>query len=123
VGACLDTVNSLGALEPPNDVVGLLAPLTISLHLKDFFIRRHPHSMGFEIVGAPAGRGRLDVERALAILEQHGRTPGVILELWPPYQGNVETTVELERTWLKEGASYLARLVRKKPANPSQPRP
>jgi sugar phosphate isomerase/epimerase len=113
LGVCLDTVNSLGALEPLDEVVDLLAPLTLSFHLKDFTIRRHGHTMGFEIVGAPPGRGLLDVGSVLGALQRHGRAPGVILELWPPYQGDVESTIELERRWLREGTVYLAGLVRR----------
>jgi sugar phosphate isomerase/epimerase len=112
LGVCLDTVNSLGALEPLDEVVDLLAPFTLSFHLKDFTIRRHPHTMGFEIIGASAGHGMLDVGAVLAALEQHGQRPNVILELWPPYQGDVESTAELERRWLREGAAYLADLAR-----------
>src|SRR5882672_5293032 len=55
VGICLDTVNSLGALEPPERVVETLAPLTVNLHVKDFVIERLPYKRGFVVSGAPAG--------------------------------------------------------------------
>ena len=54
VGICLDTVNSLGALEPPDVVVAALGPHAMSLHVKDFQIRRVSHAMGF----ARGGRAR-----------------------------------------------------------------
>ena len=36
VGICLDTVNSLGAVEAPNTVIPALAPRAINVHMKDF---------------------------------------------------------------------------------------
>ena len=68
VGICLDTVNSFGALEGPRVVVGTLAPWTVSLHIKDFAIRRVGHAMGFVVEGTPAGQGRLDVPWLLEAL-------------------------------------------------------
>ena len=69
LGCCLDTVNSFGSLEGPEQVIRNLASHTICLHLKDFVIRRHPHQMGFEILGAPAGQGRLDIRQLWAAVK------------------------------------------------------
>jgi 3-oxoisoapionate decarboxylase len=46
VGICLDTVNSLGALETPRDVVAELGPYVLNLHVKDFQIQRVPSMIG-----------------------------------------------------------------------------
>ena len=56
VGACLDTVNSLGALETPAEAIAALLPVTVNLHLKDFDIVRADHRMGFSVIGTPAGK-------------------------------------------------------------------
>lgn len=56
VGICLDTTNSLGALEAPQRVVEVLAPLTVNVHVKDFVVDRAPHMMGFVIRGACRNR-------------------------------------------------------------------
>ena len=61
LGICLDTVNNLGALEPPAYVLAELGPYTINLHIKDFVIKRIETKMGFSVTGAPAGSGLLDI--------------------------------------------------------------
>ena len=58
-------------------------PFVVSLHVKDFTIRRAGHMMGFEITGAPAGQGMLDIPWLLRQLRAAGRDPNAILELWP----------------------------------------
>lgn len=115
IGCCLDTVNSFGALEGPEPVIEALAPLTLCLHLKDFVIHRHPHQMGFEITGAPAGTGRLDVPAVTACIHDHARKqgrdmPGIVLEQWVPWQGNIAATVALEQDWLLESLANFAGL-------------
>lgn len=114
LGCCLDTVNSFGSLEGPEQVIRNLAPHTINLHLKDFIIRRHPHQMGFEIAGAPAGQGRLGIPQLWAAVKMAacaaGRPePGVILESWVPWQGSTADTIRLEHQWLEESLAWLRR--------------
>ncbi len=55
VGICLDTVNSFGALETTDDVVRILAPYVINVHVKDFAIERIDTMMGYSVTGR-AGR-------------------------------------------------------------------
>jgi 3-oxoisoapionate decarboxylase len=112
VGICLDTVNSFGALEGPEVVIDTLAPYVVNLHIKDFVIHRHPSMMGFEITGAPAGKGRLDIPALLAKLRAHGRNPNAILELWPPPGADVQSTIDKERSWMQESVQYLRTLIK-----------
>ena len=84
VGICLDTVNSLGALQGPCIVVDTLARWTVNLHVKDFTISRAGHMMGFLVEGRPAGQGRLDLPWLLRRIAEAGRDPNAILELWTP---------------------------------------
>jgi sugar phosphate isomerase/epimerase len=107
VGICLDTVNSFGSLEGPDVVIPTLAPYTVNLHIKDFQIRRADHKMGFVIEGTPAGQGRLNVPQTLAQLPH---CQSAILELWTPYQGNMEDTISLEAQWADASISYLKAL-------------
>ena len=107
-GICLDTVNSFGSLEGPEVVVETLRPYVVNLHVKDFTIRRVPHQMGFLIEGAPAGQGRLNVPW---LMTQLSPNISAILELWTPYQGATETTIELEDRWATESVSYLKPLL------------
>jgi len=106
VGICLDTVNSLGALEPPEDVVKTLAPLTVNLHVKDFVIERVPYKMGFAVSGAPAGSGRLDIPWLLKQMRSDDSV-SAILEQWPPPKESVEATIAMEQEWAEQGVQYL----------------
>jgi 3-oxoisoapionate decarboxylase len=106
VGICLDTVNSLAALETPEDVVEALASLTVSLHVKDFVIERAPNRMGFLVRGAPVGRGRLAIPWLLGQMNP-ATNVSVILEQWPPWQESIEATVRMEQEWAAQGVEYL----------------
>lgn len=111
VGICLDTVNSFGALEGPEVVVSTLAPYVANLHIKDFSIRRVNTTMAFLIEGTPAGQGRLDVPWLLEKLKTTGRDFNAILELWPPFEDDIQTTVNKEDNWAKQSIEYLRQLI------------
>ena len=105
VGVCLDTVNSLGALEPPAYVIETLAPLTVNLHIKDFVVERVPSKMGFTVRGAQAGCGMLDVPTVLRQMPE--RDLSVILEQWPPFNSSIDEAIALEQEWAERGVEYL----------------
>jgi sugar phosphate isomerase/epimerase len=107
VGVCLDTANSLGALESLEDVVNRLASFTINLHLKDFVVERFKHRMGFRIIGRPLGEGILNIDQLLKVLKNKGREPSVIVELWVPFSGSIEKTISKEEKWAIESIEYL----------------
>ncbi len=107
LGICLDTVNSLGALESPEDVTARLAPHTVNLHIKDFGIERVPSRMGFLVSGRPAGAGLLDIPRLLAAIENNGRAATAIVEQWPPYCGDLAGTIAQEAAWAEQSVRYL----------------
>jgi sugar phosphate isomerase/epimerase len=107
VGICLDTVNSLGALEGPDTVIETLGPWTVNLHVKDFSIERVSHAMGFVVEGKPAGSGRLNVPRLLERLRAFGRDPNAILELWTPPGATLEATIAREAEWAEDSIRYL----------------
>lgn len=106
VGVCLDTVNSLGALETPEVVVETLAPLTVNLHVKDFTIERVPQMMGFVVSGAAAGEGRLSIPWLLQQIPPN-KNVSAILEQWPPLRDSIEKTVAMEKEWAERGVQYL----------------
>ncbi|MDH7601716.1 MAG: sugar phosphate isomerase/epimerase family protein [Armatimonadota bacterium] len=110
VGICLDTVNSFGALEGPEVVIETLAHLTLSLHLKDFEIRRADHQMGFVIEGTPLGKGRLDVPWLLDRIRSAGRDPNAIIELWTPPEEKLSQTIAKEDAWAHESFLFLREL-------------
>lgn len=107
IGVCLDTANSLGALERLEDVVDRLAPFTINLHLKDFEIMRFKHRMGFKIVGRPLGKGKLNVEWLLGALGDKVKDLSIIVEQWVPFLGSIEKTISVEEKWAAKSIKYL----------------
>ena len=111
VGICLDTVNSLGALEGPEVVVKTLAPYTLNLHLKDFTIERVSSQMGFVVNGCAVGQGRLNVPWLLEQLRAAGRDVNAILELWTPLGPTLEDTVTREAAWAGESVRYLRQFI------------
>jgi sugar phosphate isomerase/epimerase len=111
VGVCLDTANSLGALEGPEPVLAALVPWTVNLHVKDITILRTNRGLGFVVEGRPAGGGMLDIPALLALLAAHGRDPNAIIELWPPAEESLERTIEKERRWVEESVAYMRGLI------------
>jgi sugar phosphate isomerase/epimerase len=111
VGICLDTVNSFGTLEMLDTIVPILAPYVVNLHLKEFTIRRMAHGLGFEVSGAPAGQGMLDVPTLLATLRAHGRQFNTIIETWMPPAASMAETAAIEQDWVRQGAAYLRTLI------------
>ena len=111
VGVCLDTVNSVGALEGPEVVVKALAPLTVNLHVKDYTIRRMDHRLGFVIEGRPAGQGQLDIPCLLESVRDNGHDPSVILEQWTPPGRTVADTIAVEERWAAESVRYMRALL------------
>ncbi|HAQ21691.1 MAG TPA: hypothetical protein DCR40_21040 [Prolixibacteraceae bacterium] len=105
VGICLDTVNSMGAGEGLETVIGLLAPHTINLHVKEFSIRRVSHKMGFVIEGVPLGKGMLPV--ADLISKVPPRCQSAILEQWTPPESTIQETILKEREWAEKSIIYL----------------
>ena len=105
VGICLDSVNSMGAGEGIETVASLLAPYTVNLHIKDFIVERHPHTMGFSIEGRPVGQGQLPLG---LLLDQLGpKCHSAILESWTPPEAGIEQTVKKEQAWAVESIIYL----------------
>lgn len=100
VGVVLDTANSLAAGEGWETVAAVLSPYALHLHLKDFRVRRLPHGLGLVVEGAPLGRGLLPVRELLRM-----GLPAT-LELWTPYQGDLEATLALERRWAEESLAF-----------------
>ena len=107
VGICLDTVNSLGAVEAPNTVVPALAPRAINVHMKDFEIVRSNGQMGFTVQGTALGQGRLDVQGVITAVGGSNRDITSVIELWTPRQSSYEQTVALEEIWAAQSVKFL----------------
>lgn len=111
VGICLDTANSIGCLEGPNETVPLLAPYTKCLHVKDVRVDRVPGNMGFRVTGTAAGQGALDIPEILGVVASYRPHASVILETWPEEQPTIDETLALEKRMLTEGSDFLRPLV------------
>ena len=111
VGICLDTVNSLGAIEAPNTVIPALAPRAINVHMKDFEIVRTNGQMGFTVRGTALGEGRLDVAEVIAAVGGAKRDITSVIELWTPRQDSYAATVELENNWAKISVTNLRKSI------------
>ncbi len=111
LGICLDTVNSFGAGEGPDIVVNALGPYVVNLHVKDYVIKRHHHMLGFEVVGTPAGQGQLNIPRLIETLDRNSHDFNAILELWPPLEPDLESTIRKENEWVETSIHYLRTLI------------
>ena len=101
VGVCLDTANSLGAGEGLSEVVRVLSPYVLNLHIKDVIIERVDHMMGFTVRGCPAGQGIVDITGLLQAIRQHGRCGSAILELWSNPESTIQATLKKEKQWFE----------------------
>lgn len=108
VGICLDTVNSLGALEGPEVVIATLGPYAVNVHVKDFSVERVTSSLGFDVGGRPVGDGRLDLGLLFDAVPAD-RPLTAVIELWTPRQAHLEETIALERRWAVESVDHLTR--------------
>ena len=106
-GICLDTANSLGTPETTAVVVETLAPHALCLHYKEYGIARLDHRMGFHVVGREPGKGMVDAAWVVRKVAGHGRKANVILEQWPPYMGEIDSSVTMEKQWARQGVAVL----------------
>ncbi|MGI6206613.1 MAG: sugar phosphate isomerase/epimerase family protein [Anaerolineae bacterium] len=111
VGICLDTTNSLGVPERPEETVEVLAPWTVNLHVKDYTIRRLDHQFGYVITGCPAGTGMLDIPGVLRRVREAGKDVNVIIELWTPPEPSLTDTIAKQERWAEDSLAYLRTLV------------
>lgn len=106
LGICLDVANSICAGEWTEETVGLLAPYTINLHLKDYVITPDPYGVGFRIQGVPLGQGRAPLDWVLAQLTHCPPETSCILEHWLPLGGDADAARAQERPWLDQTVAH-----------------
>lgn len=111
VGVCLDTSNSLGAGEGICEILPILLPYTINLHIKDFVIKRVSHKMGFIVHGVPAGSGMLDVPWLLSECRKNKKCETATLEIWMHPLATIEETIEQEKHWVQQSIQYLKKFI------------
>ncbi|MEY4498582.1 MAG: hypothetical protein RJA40_687 [Actinomycetota bacterium] len=111
VGICLDTVNSLGAVEAPNTVIPALAPRAVNVHMKDFEIVRTNGQMGFTVRGTALGEGSLNMAEVISAVGGTKREITAVIELWTPRQNSYEATVALENEWANISVANLRKSI------------
>jgi 3-oxoisoapionate decarboxylase len=112
VQVCMDTANSLGRVQPLEQVVEALRPYIRMIHYKDYTVQRVSQAppvvrMGFEIVGRPAGEGQVDINWLLRSAVNPANPPDIVLELWPPYLDTISKTVQNELDWVDRSIAFL----------------
>ncbi len=110
VGVCLDPFNSVCRLNSQQEVAHLLAPYTVTAHVKDVQAARQ--GTGFSIRGCPLGEGLLDLPGLLAALRAAGRSPALLLEAWMDRLEEDAATCAQEEQWVRTGLQYLHRVVK-----------
>jgi hypothetical protein len=53
----------------------------------------------------------LNVPWLLEQIAQHERDVNAIIELWPPFGGDIEETIRLEADWAEQSVLYLRRFI------------
>jgi len=109
VGACLDPLNSIAKLVGPSETVATLAPLAVSVHVKDAISTRL--NTGFYIAGCPLGEGLVDIPGMLAAVRAAGRSPNLLIECWMDRLEDEEATLAQEEAWVRRGIAYLRQLL------------
>ncbi len=69
IGVTLDTGNNISLLEDPMHVVEVLAPYSISVHLKDMAVEEYDD--GFLMSEVNLGEGYLDIEGMIKTIKKH----------------------------------------------------
>lgn len=107
VGVCLDTANSIGLLERPEETVEALAPLAVQVHVKDFAVE--PAAIGYRVTGRPLGEGWLDLAGVLGAALRSDLDPDLCVELWMDPAESREATLAREREWVAASLNALRR--------------
>ena len=104
IGVCLDPVNNFAQGESTQEVLDNLGGLTVNFHCKDYTIHRKSSNLGFDVEGTPAGDGMLDIARCRRYLRED---ISCIIELWTPWQGDADSTANVEGAWAEKSVQYL----------------
>ena len=107
LGVCLDTVNSLGAMETPAMLVPELAPFVRSLHVKDFKIERVRVSNGIQCDRLSGGGGHAHNRLAVGPIAQRRLGSNMIIRTLDSLlrlQSNIQSLLEQE--WAARAASH-----------------
>ncbi|MEM0488162.1 MAG: sugar phosphate isomerase/epimerase [Candidatus Bathyarchaeia archaeon] len=96
----IDTTNQLAIPEPLHQVVENMLPFAIEVHVKEYTVERYDNLCGFQIYGAPLGKGCLNLDWLLdTLIENDKKDMTLILEQWVPFTKTVDETAKMEYQW------------------------
>jgi sugar phosphate isomerase/epimerase len=105
VGACVDTVNSVGVLENPEYAVERMAPYAICNHFCDHRLDRDQFGMRFH--GVALGDGDIDLERVYKTLRDDSPAERITFEIeWATGDDSIEAAREKEMEACLQSIDY-----------------
>lgn len=107
VGICSDPANTVAILEHPTDVIDLVAPRVVNMHVKDFGFHRNAGSNGFTLTGVPLGEGLLPYDYMVEAIQPGAQGISQIIEHWLPWQGSEAATLATELKWTRHSLDFL----------------
>ena len=107
VGIIFDTTNGLGFLEKPEKDMVKAQPYLVSMHIKDYTIRKV--EAGYFMTGAVLGKGMLDVPAVLRCAADAPNLRSIILEMTVKRDETapVDAVIHREQAVVLESRDYL----------------
>ena len=107
VGIVFDTTNGLGFLEKPEEAVAKTQPYLVSMHIKDYTVRKV--EAGYFVTGAVLGKGRLDVSAVLRRAAGAPHLDSIVLEMTVKRDetASVDAVIHREQAMVLESRDYL----------------
>jgi sugar phosphate isomerase/epimerase len=107
VGIIFDTTNGLGFLEKPEEDMVKAQPYLVSMHIKDYTIRKV--EAGYFVTGAVLGKGTLDVPAVLRCAAGAPNLGSIILEMTVKRDETapVDAVIHREQAAVLESRDYL----------------
>jgi sugar phosphate isomerase/epimerase len=115
-GIIFDTTNGLGFLEKPQEELVKAQPYLVSMHIKDYTIRKV--EAGYFVTGAVLGKGSLDVPAVLRCAFGAPNLRSIILELTVKRDETapVDAVIRRERAAVLESRDYLVQELSRVPS-------
>jgi sugar phosphate isomerase/epimerase len=107
LGICLDPANVVARFENPKHCIDIAAPKVMNIHVKDFAFTRQEGWVGFNFTGAQMGTGSHDYKYLVDRVQPQKNGINEIVEHWLPWQGTIEQTVAIEKSWTNKTIEYL----------------
>jgi 3-oxoisoapionate decarboxylase len=109
VGIIFDTTNGLGFLENPQENVVKAQPYLVSMHIKDYTIRKV--EAGYFVTGAVLGKGMLEVPAVLRCAAGAPNLRSIILEMTVKRDETapIDAVIHREQEAVHESRDYLLR--------------